>query len=275
MQLTATQRMTITKSVHPIHFDDYDGKQFERLVFAYHLRTERWRLLEWYGQVGSDLGRDIWGVTEDGSTVCIQCVNRNRLAPSKATQAIDKVLTARGGKPAVFRFVCACNVSAKLRDKIRAHANEKDIHDCDVWSGAEFEERLRAHCEPLLKRFVRGIAFPDSPEEIEKFVDTPDNRVAMEKRVEIYQQFYTLWREFKNGLWFDAPRNQAVARLRGWFDHNCLYLDPKVREHVRSCLNEVGRFPGWKHRNEAEAAEYQQRVIRISRSIERAVDLLQ
>jgi hypothetical protein len=59
-------------SVHPIHFEDLDGSEFERLVLAYHWRTDHWRSLEWYGQAGSDLGRDIWGIRDDGETVCIQ-----------------------------------------------------------------------------------------------------------------------------------------------------------------------------------------------------------
>jgi hypothetical protein len=49
----------LSKTVQPIHFEDFDGFQFERLVFAYHARTAKWRALEWYGQSGSDLGRDI------------------------------------------------------------------------------------------------------------------------------------------------------------------------------------------------------------------------
>ena len=65
--------------VQPIHFEDFDGVQFERLVFAYHWRSDDWHSLEWYGQAGSDLGRDIWGVremTQQRESVCIQCVNR-------------------------------------------------------------------------------------------------------------------------------------------------------------------------------------------------------
>jgi hypothetical protein len=34
------------KYVQPIHFEDFDGSQFERLVFAYHARTEKWKSLE-------------------------------------------------------------------------------------------------------------------------------------------------------------------------------------------------------------------------------------
>jgi hypothetical protein len=54
------QRFEPAKTVQPIHFEDFDGFQFERLVFAYHARTDKWRSLEWYGQAGSDLGRDTW-----------------------------------------------------------------------------------------------------------------------------------------------------------------------------------------------------------------------
>lgn len=264
----------LTRSVQPIHFEDYSGRQFERIVFAYHLRADRWRSLEWYGQVGSDLGRDIWGIRQDSSRVCIQCANRRRIAVSKAAQAIDSVLTSQSGKPDLFRFVCACNVSAASRDKIKEHAKAKGIDDCDIWSGEEFDEYLRARCETLLQRFVLGIEFPDSPEDLANFVEPHNSRVAVEKRMEIYQQLYKLWREFKNGLWFAVTRKEAEAGLRDWFDNNCLYLDTKIREEIRSCLNEVGRFQGWKDRNEVEAAQYQRRVIRVSENIEQTVDLL-
>src|ERR1700731_384225 len=82
--------------VQPIHFDDFGGIQFERLVFAYHWRTGDWRSLEWYGQAGSDLGRDIWGVRENETqhpeSVCIQCINRKQLTFAKAEKDIAKVL---------------------------------------------------------------------------------------------------------------------------------------------------------------------------------------
>jgi len=145
---------------------------------------------------------------------------------------------------------------------------------CDVWSGPEFEERIRAHCESLLKRFVLGVEFPDTPNELKVFVKTPDTGFGLENRTAIYQELYSLWREFKNGLWFADLRNAAEVRIRDWLDHKGLYLDKKVREELRSCLNEVARFQGWKDRNEKEAADYQLRVIQISKNIEHAADLL-
>jgi hypothetical protein len=51
-------------TVQSVHFDDFDGHQFERLVFAYLLRTDNWLSIEWYGQAGGDSGRDFWGGRE-------------------------------------------------------------------------------------------------------------------------------------------------------------------------------------------------------------------
>jgi hypothetical protein len=62
-------------------------------------------------------------------------------------------------------------VSAKARDKIKAHGKTKGIFNCDIWSGEEFEERLRSCCESLLKRFVEGESFPDEPKELRKFTE--------------------------------------------------------------------------------------------------------
>lgn len=70
-----------------IHFEDFGGTEFERLVFAYHVRAS-WTDLEWYGQTGSDQGRDIIGSEplDDGKRrrTIIQCVNRSLLTQRKA-----------------------------------------------------------------------------------------------------------------------------------------------------------------------------------------------
>jgi hypothetical protein len=162
--------------VKPIHFEDFDGTEFERLVFAYHYRTGVWRSLEWYGQTGSDLGRDIWGVRETTAgqqeSVCIQCVNRKQLTFTKASTDIKKVLKAANGVPTRFRIVAQCKVSAPLRDKIQRHVKSLGVKDCDIWSGPEFEEFLRKDAESLLKRFVEGHAFPDAPGDLKKLAES-------------------------------------------------------------------------------------------------------
>src|SRR6266542_5176342 len=67
-------------TVHRIHFDDLSSVNFERLVFAFLLRTNDWLSLDWYGQAGGDSGRDIWGVRENdlfpsGQKLCALCAN--------------------------------------------------------------------------------------------------------------------------------------------------------------------------------------------------------
>ncbi len=159
--------------VQKVHFDDFGGIQFERLVFAYMLRTRRWRSLDWYGQLGTDLGRDIWG--ESGNSkynkVCIQCANRKRLTISKVVQDVDLIVSGPFGVPDEFILVLGGNISARLRDKIRNFVAKKGIRSCSIWSGQEFEERLRAEAESLLKRFVQGEEFPESPSDLSSFIE--------------------------------------------------------------------------------------------------------
>jgi len=186
--------------VQPVHFEDFDGRQFERLVFAYHARAEKWLSLEWYGQTGSDLGRDIWGVRDQstgrGETVCVQCVNRGRLSFAKAEGDLAKILKAGNGTPQQFRIVTRSSVSATLRGKIKTHAQANGVSDCDIWSGAEFEEFLRRDAESLLKRFIEGETFPDAAAELRTFAQadgamSDEDTLALIARLFDRPAFYT------------------------------------------------------------------------------------
>ncbi len=161
-------------TVHAIHLEDFDGHQFERLVFAYLLRTDSWLSLEWYGQTGSDSGRDIWGVRErdgfsEGQKVCIQCTNQKSLTYKKVREDIEKILNGPNGKPDAFIVVVGGKVSATLRDKTKKLCEQKQVFTSEIWSGSEFEERLRAKAESLLKRFIAGEVFPDTPADLRNF----------------------------------------------------------------------------------------------------------
>lgn len=159
--------------VHPIHFEDYSGVQFERLVFAYHVRAG-WRDLVWHGQSGGDQGRDISGVEEfddrPARRTIIQCANRETLTLAKAKTDMGKAVNAAGGKPDAFKFVCRA-VSDTSRTRIGKAAAELGVDRVTIWSSVEFEENLRLRAEYLLHRFVQGIEFPDAESEIRKFVD--------------------------------------------------------------------------------------------------------
>jgi hypothetical protein len=155
-----------------VHFEDFSGKQFERLVFAYCSRAYRCRTLEWYGEVGADLGRDIWLVIEDGRhgiQACLQCANRRRLTFRKVTDDLKKMLAAPQGKPDRFILVSGRVVSAALRDKVRDLVNQGGIRECEVWAHAEFEEKLRTDCPEVLQRFLDGEEFPDEPSALKSF----------------------------------------------------------------------------------------------------------
>lgn len=41
-----------------MHFEDFSGSEFERLVLAYVLRAD-WPNPEWLGESGADQGRDL------------------------------------------------------------------------------------------------------------------------------------------------------------------------------------------------------------------------
>ena len=75
------------------------GREFERLCFAYLLGAECWHNddIDWYGQLGKDGGRDIWGVHEDRSTRCYQCANHQKLKLTKVMEDIDKIVKRRVG----------------------------------------------------------------------------------------------------------------------------------------------------------------------------------
>lgn len=160
--------------VQRIHFEDYGGVEFERLVFAYHVRAG-WQELEWYGQTGSDQGRDILGseIIDDGQhrKTVIQCVNRGSLTRAKALNDMQQAMLAPGGRPEAFKFVTRAGVSAGTRDVVRKAAHRLGVAHVTIWSGTDFEEHLRLVGEDLLRRFCGGEAFPDRADEIKTFAD--------------------------------------------------------------------------------------------------------
>ncbi|MDI3598799.1 hypothetical protein QK358_06330 [Pseudomonas aeruginosa] len=163
-----------TVTVSPIHFEDYSGIQFERLVFAYHVHAG-WRDLAWRGQSGGDQGRDISGVEpfddRPARKTIIQCANRDTLTLAKAKADMTKAVNATGGRPDAFKFISRGTVSDTSRVRIEQAAAALGVAHVTIWSGVEFEENLRLRAEYLLHRFVHGIEFPDAEAEIRRFVD--------------------------------------------------------------------------------------------------------
>lgn len=159
--------------VQRIHFEDYGGQEFERLAFAHVLSVEEWDSIAWYGQLGSDRGRDIWGQLSNRgphSTVCYQCANHRRLLFKKASEDIDKICSGPNKTPHKFVMILGGMVSADMRTRVADYATSKGISVSEVWSGPEFEERLRKRTPSLIQRFCEGVVFPESVSDLSLFI---------------------------------------------------------------------------------------------------------
>lgn len=159
-----------TKTVAAIHFEDFSGDQFERLAFAYLLRRPEFTNVEWYGQLGGDAGQDIVTTVPGDPSHIFQCANYRRLTKKKVVDDIKKISAGHRSADARLTIITGGRVSADLRDALRNSAIAKGFCDLTVWSGPEFEERLRRDTPDLLKRFVDGVEFPELPSDLKAFV---------------------------------------------------------------------------------------------------------
>lgn len=178
------QQATPESVVYPIHFEDRDGDTFERLCLAHLSNALNATTIDWYGQLGGDSGRDIWAtVAEQGGDVsyCFQCANHRKLYFEKAQSDINKVLSGPNGRPDVFIIIVGGRVSAQMKAKIYSYAATRGISRCEIWSSAEFEERLRRDTPQLLRRFCNGEPFPEDATDLRQLAtsSTFDNDQAI------------------------------------------------------------------------------------------------
>ncbi len=149
-------------TVFPVHFEDRSGPEFERLCFAYLLRAFEWKAIDWYGQLGGDSGRDIWAIRKTGETECFQSANHRTLKFQKAEEDLAKVIAGPSGLPTRFTLIAGGKVTAEMKAKVVTHALAVGVREAEVWSGPEFEERLRRDQPLLIQRFVEGVPFPET-----------------------------------------------------------------------------------------------------------------
>jgi hypothetical protein len=156
----------VRTQTHPVHFEDFSGHQFERLCFAHLLRRFPKARLDWYGQLGSDRGRDIVHTEPDGSVRIYQCANVRRLPLKKAHDDLAKIAHGPIAFRAHFCLISGGPISGRQKDKIIHAAIRVGFGSAEVISGPEFEEHLRIHTPELLRRFIEGVAFPELPAEL-------------------------------------------------------------------------------------------------------------
>jgi hypothetical protein len=260
-----TKRRQPEVAVLPVHFEDRSGTEFERLCFAYLLRAFEWKTIAWYGQLGGDAGRDIWAVRKTGETECFQCANHRALKFKKAEEDLAKVVAGPNGVPTKFTLITGGKVSADMRDRVIAHAKGLGIREVEVWSGPEFEERLRRDEPLLIRRFVEGVPFPETVEGLRAMsLDgevTDDEALALMAECFDRPAFMTEFRsessipDFKKAITDTIEAlNTGVRRLRdgtevGRIPRKAQLKDPakrKVVEEVVELLVELrARFDGF------------------------------
>jgi hypothetical protein len=213
----------LAKFVQPIHFEDFNGHQFERLVFAYFLRTEPLARVEWYGQIGNDRGRDIVIEREKDNPpllykIVVQCSDRKDTNFKKVSDDFQKIIKYANEKPNKFIVVTGGKkLSTSFRDKVALLCRNNDIKG-EAWSSEEFEERLHKEAEPLLKRFCDGEPFPDTPAELDKFVQNSiprsDNEIlAIMSELFDRPAFYTPFQHESNVPAFKQAITDTIEAL--------------------------------------------------------------
>jgi hypothetical protein len=73
---------------------------------------------------------------------------------------------------------------------VKEHARNLGITQCEIWSGHEFEERLRQKAESLLRRFIEGVVFPDDPTTLRQFteLDYVDDNAVVERLIRVFDR---------------------------------------------------------------------------------------
>lgn len=248
-----------------IHFEDFGGTEFERLVFAYHVRSG-WTDVAWFGQGGTDQGRDIIGnePLDDGTfrKTIVQCVNRSVLTQKKAEEDMQKASVATSGEITGFKFVARGNVSAIRRDAIEAVARNFGFDRLKVWSGVDFEEHLRLIGEDLLRRFCAGEVFPDDKDQLTRFADdfsdlSDEDALQMMAAVFDRPAFRTPFHQESSLPAFQQAIEDTIRALNTgvW----------RTREG-----DEIKRIPSWHHLRDAEIKSKVGLAVQIVDDIRRA-----
>ena len=59
---------------------------------------------------------------------------------------------------------------------------------------------------------------------------------ALDKRLAVHQEAFTLWRELYMATASDMDK--IVEKCRDWWNHHCVYLEPKVRDGFLDAINQ-------------------------------------
>lgn len=89
---------------------------------------------------------------------------------------------------------------------------------------------------------------------------------AVDKRLEVHQKAFTLWRELMWSVNDEKRLSEAIPQCQHFWKENCLYLDPKSRNSCLMAVNYAVLFN--MDRDQQEAKERTELMEVIRRSLE-------
>ena len=97
---------------------------------------------------------------------------------------------------------------------------------------------------------------------------------ALEARLRIHQEAYTLWSQLRRSVHDRDKIIGVVGECQNWWEGNCLYLDPKVREAFRFAYMSAANHKDILEARDVELAKRNwDDIVRVGAEITRAVEL--
>lgn len=154
-------RVTATRTLNPLHFEDLEPHRFEDLVrqLAYEYRD--WNVIEATGKGGADDGIDIRAFERQDSPVTpedgdeevspalpgaggrlwiFQCKRERRITPKQVERYVQESL--QGEIPYGLILAAACDFSKKSYDAFRQTLVGTAVQEFQLWGKSELEDML-------------------------------------------------------------------------------------------------------------------------------------
>ncbi len=97
---------------------------------------------------------------------------------------------------------------------------------------------------------------------------------ALERRLDVHQQAYTLWRRLTSAVHDEPTLSSAVQDAQSWWERNCLYLAAEVRMDFYMALLAASQHGNYlRHGSSADVEGNWQVIGQLGGKIEAAVEL--
>ena len=155
-------KLSISKTLGPIHFEDLDPHRFEDLVRELAYDFKDWQSIEATGRGGSDDGFDIRAyerldteaveIEDDSSTIemphpmegrewMFQCKRENKIGPTKVASIISEGVNPTA-PPYGYILAAPANFSKASYDKFREELRARGVMEFYLWGRAALEDML-------------------------------------------------------------------------------------------------------------------------------------